>query len=587
MALLIAPQEPPVQNRGRLSFFRALRRFPRAVALVLSAVVAFGTGSGCRSLVPRDGRPQVLRPGQSPDPARYELSSDEERQAEAFARFSAGLVEELDAAPEAALVHYRAAIASDPANEELVLDVVRKLVELKRLDEAKELLEKSAARKEASGLVWAWLGTLHKLKGNPQAAIVASKEAVRRTPHNLAGYQNLAQIYLEAGQIVEAVTVLEQAALQPEADSNFMLVLAGALGTLQQLKDPAVGDLRPRILGLLDRTAARNPETPADLLRLADLYQLFGEGTKSLPLYQKLLETHPDFPGLRERLAEVYIRTDNKEQAAEQFRILSLRQPTNPLPHYYLGVLALESKHYEEAIDAFNRVLVLRPDNQAIYLDLALAHLSHRRPQDALGVLDRARAKFRSSFLLEYYSAAALTDLKRHDDAIRHFTAAEVVAGATEPEQLTAQFYFQSGIAYERARRFDDAAVQFEKSIELKVDFAEALNYLGYMWAEQGLNLPRAHELIRKAVELEPDNEAFLDSLAWVLHQMGKSEEALPHQLRAVELAKEPDATLYDHLGDIYQRLGKPADAGQAWKKAQEIGATPEIAKKLESLPKP
>ncbi len=584
MAILpFAPASSPASRRGFGSFF---------VSPLLAVVLALAPGLGCRtasssSTPPGTPRPQVLRPGQSLDPSRLELNADEERQAEAHARFAAGLVEELASDPEAALAHYRVAIENDPANEELLLDVISKLVELKRFSEAKPLLEKAAARPAASGLVWAWLGTVHRLSGNPTAAIAANQEAIRRTPRNLGGYQNLAQIYLEGGQIVDAVAVLEEASRQPEVDSGFLLVLATALGTLHQLKDPAIGDLRPRVLGLLDRTAARNPDRPADLLRLADLYQLFGEGAKSLPFYQKLLETHPDMPGLRERLAEIYLRTDDKAQAAEQFRALSLRQPSNPLPHYYLGVLALEAKHYEEAVAAFNRVLVLRPDNEAIHLDLALAHLSYRRPQDALGVLDRARAKFRSSFHLEYYSAAALTDLKRPEDAIKHFTAAEVIAGATDPEQLTAGFYFQSGIAYERAKRFDDASVQFEKSIELKPDFAEALNYLGYMWAEQELNLPRAHELIRKAVELEPDNEAFLDSLAWVLHQMNRTEEALPYQIRAVELAKEPDVTLYDHLGDIYLRLGKSDEARAAWKKALEIEPKPEITRKLEALPKP
>ena len=567
----------PTPRSGRRRSFA----FGPALAGCVAVLLALG-GTGCQSSAPGSGKPRVLRAGQSYASRELELSEADERQIEAHARFAAGIVEELSEAPEAALAHYRIAIEKDPANEALTIDVVRKLVELRRFEDARQILERSTAQPGASGLLFGWLGTVYKLQGNPNAAIRAHQEAVRRMPHNLASYQGLAQVYIEGGQLSDALGVLEEASKQPDVDTAFLVALADTLGALQATRNPAIGDLRPRILSLLERAAALKPTEPAEVLRLADLYQIFGETSKSLPLYQRLLESAPDLPGLRERLAAVYLRTDNREKAAEQLEALSRSQPTNPLPHYYLGVFALEAKRYDEAVSAFNKVLLLRPDNEPIYFDLALAHLSHRRPQEALAILDRARAKFRPSFRLEFYTAAALTDLKRYEQAIRHYTAAEVIAGATDPEELTYIFYFQSGVAYERAKRFDDAAVQFEKAVELKPDFGEALNYLGYMWAERGTNLERAYELIKKAVDLEPDNDAFLDSLAWVLHQLGRSAEALPHQLRAVELAKdEPDATLFEHLGDIYQKLGKIEEARKAWQRAQEIEPKPEVAKKL------
>lgn len=547
------------------------------------------TGSGCRTAAsgraPGEPRIQVLRPGQSLDTRPLELDPADERRIEAHARFSAGLVEELDGAPEAALAHYLVAIEADPANEELALDVARKLIELRRLEEARRILERTIAREDASGLAWGMLGTVHGLAGRPEAAVSAHREAIRRTPRNVAGYRALAQVYLEVGQLNQAVGVLEEAADQADIQPRFLLTLAEGLGALQQLKDPSIGDLKPRILRLLGRAADLRPTEPSEVLRLADLFQLFGEGTKALPLYQGLLEAHPDLPGLRERLADVYLRTDNKAKAVEQLRILSERQPTNPLPQYYLGVLALEAKQYDDAVSAFNRVLILRPDNESIYYDLALANLSHNQAAEALAVLDRARAKFRASFQLEFYSAVAMTELKRYEEAIRHYTAAEVIAGATAPENLTYLFYFQSGVAYERAKQYDDAAVQFEKAVELKPDFGEALNYLGYMWAERGTNLERARELIQRAVELEPDNGAFLDSLAWVLHQLGRSAEALPLQLRSIELIEEPDATLEDHLGDIYFKLGRIEDARKAWQRSLAIEVKTEVEKKLRELP--
>jgi tetratricopeptide (TPR) repeat protein len=569
------------QSRPMRAAYRCAK-WPRAGALAAFLFVILSMAPACRTArSTHAGEVRVLRAGQHWESKGLELTAAEERMIDAHAHFAAGVVRELEDATEAALVHYQAALEKDPENEELTLDVIRKLVELRRLEDARRLLERATRSPDTSGMLWGLLGTIYSLQGNPDDATAAHQEAIRRMPGNIQSYQNLAQIYLEAGQATNALAVLEKAAHVPEADTTFLIVLANTLGVLQQTRDPAVGNLRPRIIALLDRAAAQEPEEPEEILRLADLYQLFGEGTKSIPLYERLLASDPDLPGLRERLAQIYLQQDNRDKAVEQLRALAVNQPGNPLPHYFLGVLALEAKQFQDASDAFNRVLVLRPDNQAIYFELAVAHLSNQKPEEALSILKRARDRFRPSFQLEFYSALASMDLERYEDAIRHFTAAEVIAGATAPDYLTPVFYFQSGVAHERAKRLDDAAVQFLKAIELKPDFADALNYLGYMWAEVGTNLERAHELIQKAVEIEPDNAAFLDSLAWVLHQMGRSEEALPHQVRAVELTKEPDATLLEHLGDIYQRIGKIDEARKAWQRALEVVPKPEVEKKL------
>jgi tetratricopeptide (TPR) repeat protein len=101
------------------------------------------------------------------------------------------------------------------------------------------------------------------------------------------------------------------------------------------------------------------------------------------------------------------------------------------------------------------------------------------------------------------------------------------------------------------------------------------------MWAERGVNLPQAREMIQKAVKLEPKNAAFLDSLGWVLFKMDKPKEALPYLLKALENSEEPDSTLYDHLGDIYSSLHETAKAREAWLKAINIEPNEEIQKKL------
>lgn len=568
-------------------------RMGRCVAGFLGAMLLLGVTTGpvgCRHSpgAGEPGKPRVVRAGQPYHTPELELTEADEREIEAHARFAAGWVEELDDEPERAIEHFQAAATLDPGNERLSLDAARKLVELGRLDEARKMLERSAARTNASGMVWGSLGLVHALQQNRPAAIAANEEAIRRMPRSIGAYQMLARVYLGAAQFTEALAVLDEASKQPDTDAAFLLPLAESYSVLHRVKQPAGVDLRPRVQSTLDRLVAMGPTEPLDLFRIAEQYQGVGAEEQALSFYRRLLETHPDLPGLRARLVGIYLRADNWDKAAEQLGVMAADQPTNPLLHYCLGMLALETQRIEDAVSSFNKVLLLRPDQEDVHLDVAGAFLARRRPQEALGVLDRVRTRFRPSFQLEFFSAIALLDLKRYEEAIRHFTAAEVIGGVISEDALDHIFYFQSGVAYERMKRFDDAAVQFERAIELKPDFSDALNYLGYMWAEQGLQLEKAKELIEKAVALEPENEAYLDSLAWVLHQLGRSEEALPLQLRAIEKAKEPDATLFDHLGDIYRRLERIQEARGAWQKAQELEPKPEVQKKLEqteSLP--
>src|SRR5262249_11247362 len=139
----------------------------------------------------------------------------------------------------------------------------------------------------------------------------------------------------------------------------------------------------------------------------------------------------------------------------------------------------------------------------------------------------------------------------------------------------------QLGAAFERSHNINEAEKNFRKSLSLQPDYAECLNYLGYMWAERGEHLDEAREMIEKAVKLEPKNAANIDSMTWVLYKMRKGDEARDYMLKAVEQSEEPDATLFDHLGDIYLAVHQEAKAREAWKKSLKLEPNEQVKKKL------
>jgi tetratricopeptide (TPR) repeat protein len=228
--------------------------------------------------------------------------------------------------------------------------------------------------------------------------------------------------------------------------------------------------------------------------------------------------------------------------------------------------------------------MLLNPDFESAYYKLADAQIFGDRAGDALETLQKLRQRFPAhakSFSTEFLAGLACGHLKDYTNAVGHFTSAEISARAGETNQLTEGFYFQFGAACERLGDLEQAERYFQKSLEISPNFAEAQNYLGYMWAEHGTNLDRARDLIEKAVKAEPKNDAYLDSMAWVLFKLNQPKEALDYILKAIQNAEEQDATVYDHLGDIYSALGQTDKAQEAWRKSISLEPNETIRRKL------
>lgn len=153
-----------------------------------------------------------------------------------------------------------------------------------------------------------------------------------------------------------------------------------------------------------------------------------------------------------------------------------------------------------------------------------------------------------------------------------------------EPEPRHWSLFYSRGIALERNKRWADAEADFLKALELRPNQPYVLNYLGYSWVDQGINLDRARTLIEKAVELRPNDGYIVDSLGWALYRMGEFTSAVEALERAVEL-RPTDPTINDHLGDAYWRVGRRAEARFQWRRAlgfdPDAELEPVIQKKL------
>jgi tetratricopeptide (TPR) repeat protein len=142
-------------------------------------------------------------------------------------------------------------------------------------------------------------------------------------------------------------------------------------------------------------------------------------------------------------------------------------------------------------------------------------------------------------------------------------------------------------VAYERNKKYVKAEEIFLRIIKENPRHASALNYLGYMWADQGIRLSESLDYIQKAVTLDPNNGAYLDSLGWVYFRLNKLGEAEKYLLTAARRVKN-DPTIHDHLGDLYYRLGRYTKAEESWRQAlvhtTESEEVQRVQKKLKQL---
>jgi tetratricopeptide (TPR) repeat protein len=518
----------------------------------------------------------------------------EARRAGAHAHYAQGVLEELSGHTEASLEQYQQAAELDPGNEELVVQVARRWLLRGKPERALDILKLGVAEPGSTAMLDVLLGTAYAQSGQTNLAVQANERAIKKAPHLLAGYQNLYTSQLQTGHAAEAMQVLDDAARQKSASADFLVSLSDLYLNLATAAPSTRTNAQVRALGLLERAGSMSITNVHTRLRLADGFNSVGKPERAAELYQALLVDYPQMPEfqdqLRAKLTDIYLRGKDRQKAVAQLEAIAKEDPLNMQAQYYLALLASEANDPARAVEHFSRVVSLQPKFEQAYYDLAIAQLSAGQTNEVFATLELIEKRFGQTFVSEFLHGAASARVEKFEEAVRRYTSAEIIARATDAKRLTPSFYFQMGSAQERKGDYSGAVKSLEKALELKSDFPEAANYLGYMWAERGENLERAKALIDLAVKAEPKNSAYLDSLAWVLFKMGKAREALPVQLQAVEIAnadKEPDAALYDHLGDIYQATGDLKNARAAWRKALDMGPNEDIRKKLDAATNP
>ncbi len=556
----------------------------RALAVSLGVVVCLC--SSCTST-----RPQQVLPPEPPvvaDTGNHvlSLSAEQERRAAALAQFAAGVSAELRDGLEAALPFYEEALRLDPKNTGLAVRLAQVAMSRKDFTGAKQRLEAAAKDNPSSADPWLWLGIAHRGLENPAEALNAFEQALKINPRHVQSLAALIELLLQQDALDEVVAQLDKTWRQESNDGQFWLSL-GKLYTQVARQKPSLAERlgESRAREAFAKAVEFSPRDAEALLNLADAQVQANNFVAAAEAYSRLLAIRPDLPRLREQLAMTFLRADLKEKAAKIFREMIKRDPTKYETYNSLAGLQEEMDQDEDAIANYQQSLVLNPDQVEVHLRLAVLHISLQRYDKALQNLNLARQKFPTTFQIPYLTGIVHSEEKNFAKAITAFAEAEALMRDDEDEMRpSSAFYFSYGAACERTGAIEKAEKYFQKSLELDPNNHAAANYLGYMWADRGVRLDEAHDLIKRAVAGQPNSGAYLDSLGWVLYKLGRVQEALPYLARAVELVKD-DAVVHDHMAEVLLKLGKRDEAIKHLKQAVAIDPqNKELTAKLRKL---
>ena len=224
---------------------------------------------------------------------------------------------------------------------------------------------------------------------------------------------------------------------------------------------------------------------------------------------------------------------------------------------------------HEKSLAMLDRLQPSSPYYEQAQIDRASALAALEREDEAIALLRAAMRREPSALEAGAALGNLLASRERHEEAVAALD--EVIARLPEtPDRDAWRYYITRAASLLALDAWPRAEEDLKIAVEIAPEEPTALNYLGYSWAERGLNLDEAFALIEKAVSLRPSSGAIIDSLGWAHYQLGNYEDAVGHLEQAASL--EPaDPIITDHLGDVYWRLGRETEARFQWRHVLEL----------------
>lgn len=453
----------------------------------------------------------------------------------------------------------------------------------------------------------------------PKTAIQAANLWAELDPGSIEAQQASTQMLLSTGNLADAKPHLQKLLAKEDTRANGFLYLNtlfarqadknAVLSLVQDLAKPypnlpeahftvahAAWSAGKNDLALSELNTADKLRPGWEIAAILQGQVLYSQSpTTALAFYRNFLDQHPQASEVRLTTARLLVNQKRFDEAKIEFVKLVETSKGNPQVLVVVGLLSLQAADYAEAEKYFQQALDTGfKDPEQVYLYLGQIAEKQNHDDQALTWYDKVQpgeryldAKLSTAAVMartQNVDAAVqmldtLEDLNNEQlvlvvqaqasllgQAKRYQEAYDLLDNAVNNLPNTPELVYDFAMAAERVQQLDVMERELRKLIQLKPDFAQAYNALGYTLADRNIKLEEAHKLIEKALTLSPNDHFILDSMGWVEYRLGKLDKAADYLRQAYTAQTDPEIAA--HLGEVLWQQGKHDEALQTWDEA-------------------
>jgi len=508
-------------------------------------------------------------------------------------------------------------------------------------DKAIELFKKCLDQDPADAAAMYELASIYVDQGNSTDALPLAEKAVKTDPSNKWYKILLIQLYqaqgkyTEAGEIISQLLVAEPDNIEYYEDQalNYIYdndyknaiksydILEQKLGlnediSIQKEKIYIMLGKPDKAIEEIKKLSGAYPDEPRYLEMLAELYMTAGMDDKALETYNEILRIDPENPYINISLSDYYRKKGDKaksfeylkagfanpnldidskvsillayysvneiynaykDEAFELAAILIKAHPDDPKAHSIYADFLVQDKRYAEARDAFLKVISLDSTKYLVWEQLLYVESELGNNKAIQSESKRALELFPDQPMLYLFAGSASFQEKDFEAAAKYFKNG--VNFVVDNDKMLAQFYSYLGDTYFQLKDNQHSDEAYEKALKIEPSNALVLNNYAYYLSLRNINLEKAEQMAKKAVELDPGNGSNQDTYGWVLFKLGRYEEAQVWIEKAIQTGEE-SAVVLEHYGDVMWKTGNKKDAVKYWEKAGKAGEGSEFLQK-------
>jgi tetratricopeptide (TPR) repeat protein len=496
----------------------------------------------------------------------------------------------------------REAITLDPTSAKLHGEVADIKLKIGQIPEALEYIDKAIELDPDYRPPYLLGGVLMSSTGKDLEAADYFRKAVKIDPSKDEAYLHLALTLTRLFEYEEAVSTLK-ALVKLNPDSILGYYYLGR--TYSQMK------LYRDALGYFTKVLELKPEFDQAVIDKAATYEALSDYPNAIETYRSLVDRDEHRTAVLQRLTQLLLQQRRFAEALEYLRLAAQYGLGGQETNRKIGLVHLELEQFDEAIALFGEMLEKDPSaenirlyrgiayeekgefdyaysefnkisrNTPIYLE-AVSHIAQILKEQgkvdaAIAVLREAIGENRGRLEL-YLNLSSL-----YESIDRPQAGLEILLENEQSFQKESRLHFRIGVLLDKLGKRNESINRMKQVLLLAPNDAQALNYLGYTYAEMGIHLEEALKYIKQAIAIRPRDPFILDSLGWTYFKLKRYDEAVEALEEAISLVDD-DSTIIEHLGDVYAARRAIKKALKQYQRAFELA--PERKELLEKINK-